>query len=73
MTSTTIKVSAQLRDRLKKSAAASGHTLGGHLEVMLEAEERRDRFRRLREQLAASPPDGDYVDELAEWQADSWT
>jgi predicted transcriptional regulator len=73
MTATTIKVSSELRDRLKQSAAAHGRTLGEHLEALLAEEARRERFVRLREQMAASPPDERYAADLAEWQGDGWT
>ena len=71
MTSTTIKVSSDLRDRLKEAAAAHGRTLGEHLEVLLEHEARAERFARLRQQLAQTPPDERYLAEAAEWQDDA--
>lgn len=73
MTATTIKVSSDLRDRLKESAAAHGRTLGEHLEALLAEEARRERFARLREQVAARPADERYATDLEEWQGDGWT
>ena len=73
MTSTTIKVSVELRDRLKASASAHGRTLGSHLEALLAQEAQRERFRALREQIAQTPPDQRYRLELAEWEGDGWT
>lgn len=73
MTVTTIKVSSDLRDRLKESASAHGRTLGEHLEALLREEERRERFARLREQLASNPPDERYAADLEEWQDDAWS
>lgn len=70
MTSTTIKVSTQVRDRLKASATAHGRTLGEHLEALLVDEARRERFAVLRSQIVANPPDRRYLDELAEWDVD---
>lgn len=40
MTITTIKVSGELRDRLKEYAGEAGLTLGSYLEKLLEREER---------------------------------
>lgn len=33
----------------------------------------RERFARLREQMAASPPDERYAADVEEWQADGWS
>lgn len=73
MTATTIKVSSDLRDRLKSSAAAHGRTLGAHLEVLLAEEARRERFARLRRQVADVPPDERYRLDLAAWEGEEWT
>ncbi len=51
---TTIKVSTELRDRLKAQAAAHGRTLGQHLAVLADSQERDERFARLRRQIAAT-------------------
>ena len=71
MTSTTIKVSSDLRDRLKQSASAHGRTLGEHLEALLEQEARSERFSRLRQQMAQAPPDERYDLEAERWQDDT--
>ncbi len=53
---TTIKVSEELRDRLKAQAARSGVTLGAHLANLADAAERRQRFETLRAQIASTAP-----------------
>lgn len=73
MTATTIKVSTELRGRLRKAAAAQGHTLGEHIAALLDEEDRRLRFAQLREQMAACPPDEQYLREAREWQSDAWS
>ncbi|GAA4159133.1 hypothetical protein GCM10022286_13000 [Gryllotalpicola daejeonensis] len=45
---TTIKVSDELRDRLKAQAALDGVTLGAHLARLADAEDRRLRLRELK-------------------------
>ncbi|MGC5616820.1 hypothetical protein [Georgenia sp. Z1491] len=70
---TTIKVTSDLRDTLKAQAAARGRTLGEHLAALAEEEARRQRYARVREAMAANPPDQDYLDEVREWQSDAWT
>lgn len=60
---TTIKVSNELRDRLKVQAAAHGRTLGEHLAVLADQWDREARFARLRAQIAATPPE-----EMASWR-----
>ncbi|MGO1592575.1 MAG: ribbon-helix-helix protein [Ancrocorticia sp.] len=72
MTATTIKVPSELRDRLKNEAAQEGHTMSEHIEKLLDEDSRRQRFSRLREQIAANPPDDEYVKSAEEWQADQW-
>jgi len=54
---TTIKVSNELRDRLKAQAAGHGRTLGQHLASLADHEDREARFARLRRQIAATPPE----------------
>lgn len=73
MTATTIKVSTELRDRLKAQAAEHRRTLGEHLEVLLEEEARRERFQQLRAAMAGSPPDIHYINEARDWQSDAWS
>jgi len=54
MTTTTIKVSTEVRDRLKAQAAASHLTLGQHLERLAEAADRGLRFEALRQAIQAT-------------------
>lgn len=72
MTSTTIKVSAELRDALKMQAGAHGRTLGQHLQYLLDQEARLDRFRSLEESMERHPADSSYTTALREWQSDAW-
>lgn len=62
---TTIKVSDELRDRLKAQAARDGLTLGAHLAHLADAEDRRLRFTALRAAIAATSAD-DRVSHSAE-------
>jgi predicted transcriptional regulator len=55
MTSTTIKVPSQLRDQLKRQAAAEHRTLGAHLAHLAGLGERESRMRHLRDAIAATP------------------
>lgn len=73
MTSTTIKVSADLRDRLKAQAAQHDRTLGEHLEALLAEEALRERFRAARSAMMASPADAEYSSEMRDWQSDVWS
>ena len=70
---TTIKVSNELRDRLKAQAALQHLTLGEHLAALADRADRDERFARLRRQIAATPPDARsaYLDETAAWDASS--
>ena len=52
---TTIKVSDELRDRLKRQAARDGLTLGAHLARLADAEDRRRRLSDLKVAIAATP------------------
>ncbi|GAB3551798.1 hypothetical protein GCM10027404_21580 [Arthrobacter tumbae] len=67
---TTIKVSDDLRDRLKAQAASRGLTLGAHLARLAEAEDRRLRLTNLREAVAATSSAGGagYDDEADLWE-----
>ncbi|WP_396656656.1 hypothetical protein [Microbacterium sp.] len=51
---TTIKVSRELRDRLKEQAAHEGLTLGVHLARLADLEDRRLRLRSLKAAIADS-------------------
>lgn len=72
MTATTIKVSTELRDRLKQHASAHHRTIGEHLDALLAEEARRERFAELRRKMAETPPDLPYETETEQWQADRW-
>jgi predicted DNA-binding protein len=48
MTSTTIKVPSDLRDRLNAEAKREGKTVAGVIEGLLESQARADRFRAIR-------------------------
>lgn len=67
MTSTKVKVSRELRDRLKQRAEDRHSTIGAYLETLLEDDLRRQRFAELRRQIASRPPDQEYEDELRDW------
>lgn len=51
---TTIKVSDELRDRLKEQAARDGLTLGAHLARLADVEDRRWRLQALKSAIDAS-------------------
>ncbi|MFJ4223439.1 hypothetical protein [Microbacterium sp. NPDC089695] len=67
---TMIKVSDDLRDRLKEQAARDGLTLGAHLARLADAEDRRRRLESVREAVARTSPSGleEYAAEAAEWE-----
>ncbi len=54
---TTIKVSSDVRDRLKHQASQAHRTLGEHLAHLADLGDRQDRFTALREAMAATPAD----------------
>lgn len=67
---TTIKVSDELRDRLKEQAGRDGLTLGAHLELLADAEDRRRRLESLRTAIARTS-DADaksHAAETADWE-----
>ena len=67
---TTIKVSDELRDRLKEQASRDGLTLGAHLAHLADAEDRRWRLSQLKTAIAHSTS-GDtasHAAESAEWE-----
>jgi hypothetical protein len=68
---TTIKVSSEVRDRLKGQAAAAHRTLGEHLAHLAELGDRAERFEALRSAIRATPADelAGYRDEVAAWDA----
>lgn len=67
---TTIKVSDELRDRLKEQAARDGLTLGAHLTHLADAEDRRRRLDRLKSAIDASSSvdAGSYAAETDDWE-----
>ncbi len=67
---TTIKVSTEVRDRLKKQAAQAHRTLGEHLAHLAELDDRQSRFVALRAAIdATSPKDmASYRDEADAWE-----
>lgn len=68
---TTIKVSAELRDRLKAQASVHGRAIGEHLAVLADGADREARFARLRQQIAQTPPElmASYRAEVDSWLA----
>lgn len=68
---TTIKVSEELRDRLKAQAALHSRTIGEHLAVLADAEDRTARFLALRRQVADTAPEQaeSLRAEIAAWDA----
>lgn len=67
---TTIKVSDELRDRLKAQASGYGVTLGAHLARLADAEDRRQRLDLLKRATAATTPvdAASHAAESAEWE-----
>ena len=67
---TTIKVSDELRDRLKEQASRDGLTLGAHLARLADAEDRRWRLNRLKAAIAQSAlADAEsHTAESADWE-----
>lgn len=67
---TTIKVSHELRDRLKVQAARDGLTLGAHLARLAEADDRARRLGDLKAAIAnTSDEDAErYAAEVADWE-----
>ncbi|MDE0547454.1 hypothetical protein [Microbacterium sp. C7(2022)] len=67
---TTIKVSDELRDRLKAQAARDGLTLGAHLSRLADAEDRRRRLDLLKSAISeASKADVEsHAREASEWE-----
>jgi len=67
---TTIKVSGELRDRLKAQAARDGLTLGAHLARLAAADDRRHRLLVLQTAIAKTSSEGmeSYAVESAAWE-----
>ncbi len=66
---TTIKVSNDVRDRLKDQAALAHRTLGQHLEYLAGLGERETRMTSLRAAIAATPDQDliSYAEETGVW------
>ncbi|MGN6250789.1 MAG: hypothetical protein ACTHNS_03125 [Marmoricola sp.] len=69
MTSTTIKVTAEVRDRLKVQAAREHRTLGEHLGHLADLADREQRFDALRNAMATTSAEemSSYAEEVAAW------
>ena len=68
MSPTTIKVSRELRDLLKRQAAEEHRTLGEHLAHLASLADKQRRLERLRAEVdATSPEDMASYREEAEW------
>ncbi|AZS38846.1 MULTISPECIES: hypothetical protein [Microbacterium] len=67
---TTIKVSDDLRDRLKEQATRDGLTLGAHLAHLADAEDRRRRLQSLKHAIerTAAADKQSHAAEAAEWE-----
>ena len=67
---TTIKVSDELRDRLKAQAARDGLTLGAHLAHLADADDRRHRLLALKRSVAETSSEDmeSYAVESATWE-----
>ena len=67
---TTIKVSDELRDRLKAQAARDGLTLGAHLAHLADADDRRHRLLCLQRAVAETSAEGmqRHAVESAAWE-----
>lgn len=68
---TTIKVSSDVRDRLKTQATRAHRTLGEHLAHLADLGDRETRFAALRAAIDATAPDAmqSYASEVADWEA----
>jgi predicted DNA-binding ribbon-helix-helix protein len=67
---TTIKVTDELRDRLKEQAARDGLTLGAHLARLADAEDRRWRLSQLKTAVARTAAENveSHTAESADWE-----
>ncbi len=66
---TTIKVSNEVRDQLKRQAASANRTLGQQLEYLAGLGEREVRMARLRDSIKATSPEdlASYRREIETW------
>ncbi|MDO4241995.1 MAG: hypothetical protein Q4C71_05640 [Microbacteriaceae bacterium] len=69
---TTIRVSLELRDVLKRQARQRGATLGQHLQKLADAEENAIIMDKWAESVRACPPDAEYFEDVKYWESDSW-
>ena len=71
MTMTTIKMSDELRDRLKAQASRAGLTLGAHIAVLADAADRRDRLAALKLAVAQMSIEGtaSHAAETERWES----
>ena len=69
MSVTTIKVSVEVRDRLKAQASAGHRTLGQHLEHLADLGDRRRRLDEVRAAIRATSADdlASYESEVESW------
>ena len=67
---TTIKVSDELRDRLKAQAARNGLTIGAHLARLADADDRHQRLLALKSAIEETPAEGlaSHRTESAAWE-----
>lgn len=68
---TTIKVSNELRDRLKAQAERAGRTLGAHLSVLADEADRQERLARLKKAIVETSPEhaASYAAETQAWES----
>jgi predicted DNA-binding protein len=69
VTTTTIKVPTELRDRISASARSRGTTAAGLLTELLDEHERAKRFSAVKSAYARLSPDDDYWAETRAWEA----
>lgn len=72
MAMVTIDIPQELHERLRLAAMSNGRSLEQHIERLLDDEARRQRFDAVRRAMATTPPDADYFESAADWQADRW-
>lgn len=67
---TTIKVSNDVRDRLKAQATRASRTLGEHLAHLADLADREGRFEAIRQAIDSTSPAAmeSYADEVAAWE-----
>ncbi len=70
ITATTIKVSSDVRDRLKAQATQADRTLGEHLAHLADLADREGRFHSMRQAIESTPAEltASYADEVAAWE-----